>query len=69
MLEGNTVRPIARRSRFAAAGAKDWVDLAAIADAGPDLDVDYIEEQLVALRGPTMYPDVARLRALLRSRR
>lgn len=47
---------------------KDWVDLTAIADAGPDLDVDYIEEQLVALRGPTMYPEVARLRALLRSR-
>ncbi len=49
--------------------AKDWVDLAAIADAAVALDVDYIEEQLVALRGPSMYPEVARLRALLRSRR
>jgi hypothetical protein len=47
---------------------RDWVDLAAIADAGPRLDVDYIEEQLVALRGPAMYPEVARLRALLRAR-
>lgn len=49
--------------------AKDWVDLAAVADAGPLLDVDYIEQQLVALRGPTMYPAVARLRALLRARK
>lgn len=49
--------------------AKDWVDLAAIADSGQDLDVDYVEEQLVALRGPTMYPEAARLRALLRARR
>ena len=28
----------------------------------------YVEEQLVALRGVTMYPEVARLRALIRSR-
>ncbi len=48
---------------------RDWVDLASIAAAGPALDVDYIEDQLVALRGPTMYPAVTRLRALLRSRR
>lgn len=47
---------------------KDWVDLAAIADARPALDLDYIEDQLVALRGPTMYPEVARLRTLLRTR-
>ncbi len=48
---------------------KDWIDLQSIADAGVDLDLDYIEEQLVALRGPTFYPEVARLRALLRARR
>ena len=48
--------------------AKDWVDLAAIAAAGAQLDLTYIEEQLVALRGPTMYPEVARLRTLLRGR-
>lgn len=47
---------------------KDWIDLRAVADAGPALDVDYIEAQLVALRGPSMYPEVARLRALLRAR-
>jgi len=46
--------------------AKDWLDLAAIARARPELDVDLIEELVVALRGPTMYPRVARLRSLLR---
>ncbi|MEA2686416.1 MAG: hypothetical protein QOE93_1611 [Actinomycetota bacterium] len=45
---------------------KDWVDLAAVATARPDLDVEVIEELLVALRGPGMYPRVARLRSLLR---
>lgn len=44
---------------------KDWVDLRAIARARPDLDVDYIERQLIGLRGPTLYPRVARLRSLL----
>lgn len=48
---------------------KDWVDLQSIADVGTDLDLDYIEEQAVALRGPSMYPEVAKLRALLRARR
>ena len=47
--------------------AKDWLDLAEIAKARPDLDVDQIEELLVALRGPTMYPRVAHLRTLLRT--
>jgi hypothetical protein len=45
---------------------QDWVDLQAIAAARPGLDVDYVEEQLVALRGPTMYPRVARLRSFFR---
>ncbi len=44
---------------------KDWVDITGIAGATPDLDVEYIERQLVALRGPSMYPRVARLRSLL----
>ena len=48
--------------------AKDWVDLAAIAGARPELDLAYVETQLVELRGPSMYPEVARLRALLRAR-
>jgi hypothetical protein len=43
---------------------KDWVDLAEIVRARPSLDVAYIEEQLVGLRGPTMYPRIARLRTL-----
>jgi hypothetical protein len=46
--------------------AKDWVDLTGIAAASPDLDVEYVERQLVTLRGPSMYPRVARLRSLLR---
>ncbi|MGH9223291.1 MAG: hypothetical protein ACRD2W_05805 [Acidimicrobiales bacterium] len=45
---------------------KDWVDLRAIASARPDLDADYVERQLVGLRGPSMYPRLARLRRLLR---
>lgn len=49
--------------------AKDWVDLAEIAKAVPDLDVDVVEELLVALRGPSMYPRVARFRAFFDARR
>lgn len=44
---------------------QDWVDLRNIAAARPGLDVDYIEDQLIALRGPTMYPRLARLRRFL----
>ena len=43
---------------------KDWVDIRQIIRSGLALDVDYVERQLIALRGPTMYPRVARLRAL-----
>lgn len=46
---------------------KDWVDLAAIARVRPDLDVELIEDLVIALRGPTMYPRVARLRSMMRS--
>jgi hypothetical protein len=46
--------------------AKDWVDLRNICRARRNLDVDYIEEVLVALRGPHMHPRIARLRMLLR---
>ena len=45
---------------------KDWVDIRNICRARPDLDVDYIESQLIALRGPHMHPRLARLRRLLR---
>lgn len=43
---------------------QDWVDLSNVAGAAPTLDVDYVEEQLLALRGPTMYPRLARFRGL-----
>lgn len=46
--------------------AKDWVDLQSIATSRPDLDLDYVERQVVGLRGPAMHPRVARLRRLLR---
>jgi hypothetical protein len=45
---------------------KDWVDLRRIAAVRPDLDLDYVERQLLALRGPRMYPRLARMRRLLR---
>lgn len=44
---------------------KDWVDLARIAEARPDLDIAVIEDFLITVRGPSMYPRVARLRAML----
>lgn len=46
---------------------KDWVDLRAIAQAQPGLDIDYVESQVLGLRGPSMHPRVARLRRLLRA--
>lgn len=45
---------------------RDWVDLAAVARARPDLDLDVVGDLLVALRGPTMHPRLARFRALFR---
>lgn len=46
--------------------AKDWVDLRAMA-AATTLDLDYIERQVVGLRGPTMHPRMARLRSIARA--
>lgn len=46
---------------------KDWVDLRSIARSHRSFDLDYIEDQLIALRGPTMYPRIARLRSLARA--
>jgi len=45
---------------------KDWVDLRRLVAGRPDLDIGYIEQQLIGLRGPTMYPRLARLRRLHR---
>jgi len=44
---------------------KDWVDIRQIIRSGVVLDGAYIERQLIELRGPAMYPRVARLRSLL----
>lgn len=44
---------------------KDWVDIQNVIRNGPDLDLDYITEVLVEMRGPTMYPRVVRLRAMI----
>lgn len=44
---------------------KDWVDLHALVASRSDLDVEYVEDQIIGLRGSTMYPRVARLRAMV----
>lgn len=48
---------------------KDWVDLRSVASSTSDLDVDYVERQLIGLRGPSMYPRMSRFRDLLREAR
>lgn len=48
---------------------KDWVDLRSIAAAGAVVDIDYVERQLIGLRGPAMYPRLSRFRRLLREER
>ncbi len=48
---------------------KDWVDLRSIASSQRDLDADYVERQLIGLRGPGMYPKLTRFRRLLREER
>ncbi|HUQ63819.1 MAG TPA: DUF6036 family nucleotidyltransferase [Acidimicrobiales bacterium] len=45
---------------------KDWVDVRAVAESVDDLDMDYIEYQLIGLRGPAMHPRIARLRGMRR---
>jgi hypothetical protein len=44
---------------------KDWVDIYAMVTAGTPIDADYVERELVHFKGPTAYPSVARLRAML----
>ncbi len=48
---------------------KDWVDLRSIAASRPELDVEYVQRQLIGLRGPAMHPRMARLRLFLREGR
>jgi hypothetical protein len=43
---------------------KDWVDLAAMAATGLEVDLDVVERLLIGLRGPSLYPRMARARAL-----
>jgi hypothetical protein len=45
---------------------KDWVDLRRLAAAHPEIDLAYIERQLIGIRGPSMYPRLARMRTLTR---
>jgi hypothetical protein len=45
---------------------KDWVDLRSVASSATDLDADYVERQLIGLRGPSMHPRMSRFRDLLR---
>ena len=47
---------------------QDWVDLRRVCQAQPDLDVGYVERQLLHLRGPHMHPRLTRLRSLLSDR-
>lgn len=47
--------------------AKDWGDVEDLLATTPDVDLDVVEDLLVHLRGPSMYPPVARLRALQRA--
>ncbi len=47
--------------------AQDWVDLEKIALARPDLDVELVADQLVALRGPTMHRRLSRFRSCFRA--
>lgn len=44
---------------------KDWVDIEAMVASGAPVDVDLVQEELIAFRGPSMYPRVARLRQII----
>jgi hypothetical protein len=43
---------------------KDWVDIRRMLEERPDLDLDYVERALIEMRGPTMYPRMARVRTV-----
>jgi len=44
---------------------KDWVDIEAMLVAGTVIDLDLKHQELLALRGPTMLPRIARLSTML----
>lgn len=45
---------------------KDWVDLQTLLASTTDIDVDGVEDLLLDLRGPSMHPQIARFRRMLR---
>jgi len=45
---------------------QDWVDLRRLVSAHPEVDLSYVERQLIGIRGSTMYPRLARLRVMMR---
>lgn len=46
--------------------ARDWIDLEDLLATDTELHLDAIEERLIALRGPTLYPRMARFRSMSR---
>lgn len=46
---------------------KDWVDIRRVLEHEPTLDLDYLEQAVIALRGPRMHPRIARVRAMART--
>jgi hypothetical protein len=47
---------------------KDWVDIEAMIAAGTEFNPELIREELLALRGPTMLPRIARLSTMLENK-
>jgi hypothetical protein len=43
---------------------QDWVDIENMIVGGTPIDLDDVERQLIRFKGPTLYPRIARLRAL-----
>ena len=47
---------------------KDWVDIEAMIAAGTEFNPELIREELLALRGPTMLPRIARHSTMLENK-
>lgn len=48
---------------------RDWIDLEDLTRADVAVDLDAIEERLIAVRGPSMYPRLSRFRAMMKVNR
>lgn len=46
---------------------KDWVDIRHVLEHQDEIDLAYIERKLLELRGPSMHPRLARVRAMART--